>query len=266
MPQANVRSFRDILVYLSGGENAPGRVSAAIALAQQHGARLTGIEVNHPSVYATSRAPEAINAEENFLRAAGAAGIEYVFHAASRDDAAGWKSLYAHYTDLVIAPSTSESDAGLVLRGVPEDVLLHGGVPVLVIPDFWKPQPLGRRVVVAWNASREATRAVHDALPILARAESVTLFAFDTRQDVLRKEIALLSDHLAAHGIATRSFPWPSSGDIDPVDALFSCLSEDNADLIVAGGYGHSWLFERLAGGTSRSLTRTVTVPVLMSH
>ena len=266
MTTANVRSFRDILVYLSAGDNAAARVGAAIALAQLHGARLAGVEVNHPSVYETDRAPEATDSGEHFLMLARAAGIEHVFHVASRDDAAGWRGLYAHYTDLVIAPSASEADAGLVLRGVPEDVLVNAGVPVVVIPDLWKPVPLGRRVMVSWNASREATRAVHDAMPFLTRAESVTIFAFDARHDVLREECDLLQNHLAQHGVAVSLFPWPGTGDIDPVSAMFSCLSESDADLIVAGGYGHSRLMERMLGGVSRTLARTLTVPVLMSH
>ncbi len=266
MPKANVRSFRDILVYLSVGDNAPARLGAAIAMAQVHGARLIGVEVNHPSVYDTDRAPAAAELSETFLRETRMAGVESVFHVAKQSDRIGWRTLYAHYADIAIAPSASEADARLVMRGVPEDVMLNAGVPVLVIPDLWRPQPLGRRVVVSWNASREATRAVHDSLPILTRAESVTLFAFDPRQEVLEEESALLLGHLAAHGIAAEKFTWPSTGDIDAVDALFSCLSESGADLIVAGGYGHPRLLERLLGGVTQTLMNTLTVPVVMSH
>lgn len=266
MPQANVRSFRDILVYLSAGDNAPARLEAAAALAAQHGARLIGVDVTAPGVYDTDRAPVAAALAETFMAQVRTAGLTGVFHAASRDDAAGWKALYAHYADLVIAPTVAETDARLVLRGVPEDVMLTGGVPVLMIPEFWRPEPLGRRVVVSWNASREATRAVHDTLPILTRAEQVTIFAFDARHQVLKEETDLLVGHLAAHGVAARPYIWVDSGDIDPVDGLFSCLSEEGADLIVAGGYGHSRLMERLIGGATRTLARTVTVPVVMSH
>ncbi len=266
MPQANIRSFRDILVYLSAGDNAPARLAAAIALAKLHGARLIGVEVNHPAVYDTERAPAAAEVSEVFQRETRMAGVESILHAATSGDRAGWKALYAHYADIVIAPSASEADARLVLRGVPEEVMLYAGVPVLVIPDLWRSQPLGKRVVVSWNASREATRAVHDALPILTRAENVTLFAFDSRHQVLEEETALLLNHLAAHGVAAEKFTWPATGEIDAVDALFSCLSEQGSDLIVAGGYGHSRLMERLLGGVTRTLMRTLTVPVVMSH
>lgn len=266
MPQANVRSFRDILVYLSAGDNAPARLSAAITMAQLHGARLIGVEANHPAVYDTDRAPTAAELSETFMRETRLAGVESMFHVASRSDMAGWKTLYAHYADICIAPSVSEADARIILRGVPEEVMLNAGVPVLVIPDLWKPQPLGQRVVVSWNASREATRAVADCLPILTRAENVTLFAFDARHEVLEEESQLMLGHLAAHGIKAEKFTWPATGDIDAVDALFSCLSEAGADLIVAGGYGHPRLMERLLGGVTQTLMRTLTVPVVMSH
>ena len=266
MSQANVRSFRDILVYLSAGEGAPARLAAAIALAQQHDARLIGVEVNSVAVYSSLFAAEATQIEERFRLAARAAKLDHVFHVATREDTAGWNALYSHYADIVVAPAASEADAGLVLRGMPEDVLLNGGVPVLIIPEAWREQPLGRRVMVSWNASREATRAVHDALPILTRAEQVSIFAFDSRQKVLRAEIDLLESHLAAHGIAAKCVGWPDSGELEPVDALFSSLSDEGADMIVAGGYGHPRLIERLLGGVSRTLARTLTVPVLMSH
>ncbi len=266
MPNATAPAYRDIVVYLSAGDNARARVTAAITLARQHGARLIGVEVNHPSVYASAHAAEATSVTEHFLTEVRAAHVQHAVHAASRDDAAGWKALYAHYADLVIAPSASEADAGLVLRGVPEDVLMQGGVPVLVIPDLWARQPLGANIVISWNASREATRAVHDAMPLLTRANSVTVFAFDSRQNVLREECEMLRGHLAMHGVTASLHPWPGTNDMDPVSALFSCLSESGADLIVAGGYGHSRLMERMLGGVSHQLARTLTVPVLMSH
>lgn len=265
MPQANVRSFRDILVYLSAGDNARARLEAAIALAQQHNARLIGVDVNHPAVFNTDRAPTAASLEESFTERLREAGIPGVFHAA-REHTRHWRAIYAHYADIVIAPTASEADARVVLPGVPEDIMLNAGVPVMVIPDLWKTQPIGRRVVVSWNASREATRAVHDALPILTRADHVVIFAFDPRQAVLKEETDRLIDHLAAHGVTAQSFTWPDSGEIDAVDALFSCLSEESADLIIAGGYSHSRLMERLLGGVTRTLMRTLTVPVVASH
>ncbi len=204
--------------------------------------------------------------QDLFERRVQAAGLRGIFRTATRSDQAAWKDFYAHYADLVIAPTAGEAAARLVLPAVPEEVLLSAGVPVLLIPDLWKAEELGRRVVVAWNASREATRALHDALPLLAKAKNVTLFAYDPRQRVMREEMDLLIAHLSAHGITAEPFTWPATGDIVASDALSSCLSEVDADLIVAAAYGRSTRLEHLFGGMSAELVNTLTVPVLLSH
>jgi nucleotide-binding universal stress UspA family protein len=85
--------------------------------------------------------------------------------------------------------------------------------------------------------------------PILTCTDSVTVFAFDSYREVLKEETELLRGHLAAHGVQVHAFTWPDTGEIDPEGALVSCLSEENADLIVAGDYVHPRLVERLLGG-----------------
>jgi nucleotide-binding universal stress UspA family protein len=120
--------------------------------------------------------------------------------------------------------------------------------------------------VIAWNASREATRAVHDALPILAKSEKVTVFAFEPRHQRTSADVAALVAHLKQHGIAAGVNEWSNAGDIGVVDALFSCLDYEEADLIVAGAYGHAHWLEGLFGGVSRDLIRQESMPVFMSH
>lgn len=258
--------YKDILVFLSAGDGAPARLDAAIALATAQGARLTGVDVSTAAMSESDRRERAGRLQDMFEQRTRTAGLRGVFRTARRSDEAGWKDLYAHYADLVIAPTAGEAAAHLVLPAVPEEVLLSAGVPVLLIPDLWRPEKLGRRVVVAWNASREATRALHDALPLLAGAEAVTLFAYSARQAMMREEMDLLIGHLAEHGVPARPFTWPASGDTAPIDALFSCVSEEGADLIVAGGYSRSRRLEHLFGGVSAELVNNLTVPVLMSH
>ncbi|MBN9511640.1 MAG: universal stress protein [Alphaproteobacteria bacterium] len=137
---------------------------------------------------------------------------------------------------------------------------------MLVIPELRPAGPLGRNIVVAWNATREATRAVHDALPLLTRAAAVTVFAFDRRAQMMAEEVGRLLDHLGVHGVTADKFTWPDTGEIDAVDALFSCLSEQGADMIVAGGYGHARMLEHMFGGVTATLIDNLTVPVLLSH
>src|SRR5262249_55875626 len=90
-----------------------------------------------------------------------------------------WTVLYAHYADLVVASQHHE----MMLPAVPEEVLLSAGVPMLILPQNWTPAPVGDSVLVAWNASREATRAIHDAMPILVRARKATLFSYNPHVD-----------------------------------------------------------------------------------
>jgi hypothetical protein len=129
------------------------------------------------------------------------------------------------YKDILVFLSAGDgAPARLVLPAVPEKVLLSAVVPVLLIPDLWRPEKLGRRMVVAWNASRKATRALHDALPLLAAAEAVTLFAYDARQTVMREEMDLLIGHLAEHGVSARPFICSRR-----LEHLFGGVSEDRS-------------------------------------
>jgi len=137
---------------------------------------------------------------------------------------------------------------------------------VLLLPDGWKQRGPIENIVVAWKSSREATRAVHDAMPLLARARKVTAFTFAPKSDVYGDEPDLLVRHLREHGVEAGTDAWPDTGEISAVDALFACLETQEANLIVAGAYGHSRLMEGLFGGVSRDLVRQPSLPVLMSH
>jgi nucleotide-binding universal stress UspA family protein len=138
---------------------------------------------------------------------------------------------------------------------------------MLILPPGWTPGPIGDNIVIAWNAGREALRAVHDATPLLERAKKVTLFAFSSRPSGLRKSAQMLADHLAAHGVkAEHISDWTNTGDLTAVEALFASLDTQDADLIVAGAFGHSRLYEGLFGGVSIDLMHQQSLPVLMSH
>jgi nucleotide-binding universal stress UspA family protein len=263
---ASTYAYKDILVMLSAGDGAGARLETAIALARDHGARLTGLDVSAPGVFDGPRAERAAGLYDDFQERLRLAGVSGTFRSVDRSSGADGKALQTHYADLVIAPTPGEAAAGIVLPAVPEDVLMASGRPMLVIPELRPEGPLGRNIVLAWNATREATRAVHDALPMLTRAQAVTLFAFEHRAQMLTEEIARMLDHLGAHGVKAEKFTWPDTGEIDAVDALFSCLSEQGADMIVAGGYGHRRMFEHMFGGVTATLIDNLTVPVLLSH
>jgi nucleotide-binding universal stress UspA family protein len=152
----------------------------------------------------------------------------------------------------------------------PEDIIVGSGRPLLVVPYAGTFEAVGRRVLIAWDGSREAARAVHDALPLIAAAEAATVITVrdDADADFARNapSIARLVRHLARHGIAAARDEQASRGSLPIADLLLSRAADLAVDLIVAGAYHHSQFREALIGGVSRSLLDHMTVPVLMSH
>jgi nucleotide-binding universal stress UspA family protein len=154
----------------------------------------------------------------------------------------------------------------LLATALAGDLVLSVGRPVLFVPYAGRFPATGKRVLVAWNASREAARAVSDALPLLARAESFEVVAFEPRPgdhgEVPGADIAL---YLARHGVKATA-ARQSAPEIDIGAQILSRAADTGADLIVMGGYGHSRLRELVLGGVTRSMLEAMTVPVLMSH
>jgi nucleotide-binding universal stress UspA family protein len=176
-------------------------------------------------------------------------------------------ALHARYTDLTVVgqPNSYEpqdSDAVTVTT------VMTSGRPVLAIPFAGDFPTLGERVLVAWNASREAARAVNDALPLMAAAKQVTVLAINPQRgigglgDVPAADIAL---HLARHGIKAEAAHTVAK-DISDGEALLSYAADIGADLIVSGAYGHSRARELVFGGVTRTLIAEMTAPVLLSH
>ena len=200
---------------------------------------------------------------DRFEAVARARGVPFRYRVAARELAS---NLFVHSADLFVATQPHVDTAHLAYDAVPEKTLLTGGVPGLILPCYWRKREIGKRVLVAWNASREATRAMHDALPVLKRAERVVIFAFERHYDGKKTDMDALVAHLANHGVKARVEGWTDTGDIDAVSALFACLDMDDIDLIVAGAYGHSRWLEGLFGGVSQDLIRQDSMAVLLSH
>jgi nucleotide-binding universal stress UspA family protein len=178
-------------------------------------------------------------------------------------------ALHARYADLAILgqldPERAEPD---LIRPRPDQVALASGRPVLIVPYAGHFDNAGRRVLIAWNATREAARSVSDAMPLLTSAELVTVLTIDPREgphghgEIPGADIAL---HLARHGVKAEIERTVSAG-LPVGEVLLSRAADLGADLIVMGAYGHSRAREMLLGGATRSVLRSMTVPVLMSH
>ena len=122
--------------------------------------------------------------------------------------------------------------------------------------------------MLAWDAGREAARAVSDAMPFLERAEQVTVMAVNPSSgegDHGEEPGADIALHLARHGVKAEVHQTESP-DISVGDELLSRIADDGSDMLVMGAYGHTRLRELVLGGVTRSILEQMTVPVLMSH
>jgi nucleotide-binding universal stress UspA family protein len=291
--------LRDIRVVLDNSPASETRLAIAIALAQQHNAYLTGLStlelltparsvVQPRGTLETDAPPEAALLNWGAARpseypdadtqlAETAERIETAFRERLRlSSVAGeWRVAsgriseavvrQARHGDLIILGQVDPSHPPPANRHLVEDVLLTSGRPTLVVPYIGQFRTVGTNILIAWNSSREAARAVHDAIPLLARAASVTLLVVSPRGQEIATDEADLIDHLARHGIHAKA-DRTVAPDISVSDTLLSYAADVSADLLVAGGYGHSRLRERLLGSITHDLLQHVTLPVLLSH
>jgi nucleotide-binding universal stress UspA family protein len=282
--------LKDLLVHVDGTRGHEARLRTAAELARRSEAHLTGLFVIEPVNFAgffssggadlaQAEALQAIQEQHERARRALAERLGAAFR--TRIDDAGvlgeWHvaqgdpgervTLRGRYADLVIL-GQSDPDAPSLGSAVPEAVLLGSGRPVLVVPYIGADRPIGHRVLVAWNGSREAARAVNDAVPLVASGGRVTVLAINPARGIAGDgdlPAADMAHHLARHGI-TAEAAHTTADDIAVGDLILSRAADMGADLIVMGGYGHSRAREFVLGGATRALLGHMTVPVLFSH
>jgi nucleotide-binding universal stress UspA family protein len=258
-------AYKEIIVYLDPTPDTEDRLNVAIDLARSHGARLIGVDACSEAAFEGQWLEKAAGVADVFDTAIKGAGVEGAYRSVDRT-AKSAQHFYSHYADLIIAPQPELEARPLVMAGVPEDVLLTSGVPMLLLPSGLIPPIKFENIVIAWKSSREAIRAVHDAMPLLRVAKKVTVFTFAPQSGHSGREPALLVDHLEQHGVWAKAETWIDTGEMSAVSALFACLDTQEADLIVAGAYGHSRLAEGLFGGVSRDLLGEPSLPLFLSH
>jgi len=275
-------AYKDILVYADTIKSARSRLELAASIARSHDARLVALHVSTPAYipvdvggampasliewqeeYQREQAEEARKLVDTVGRRTGQ-DIEYRLVLGDLLDMA---MLHCSCADVVVvSQSDIEGDEPSMADILPEEIVLGTGRPVIVVPRYGTFQGIGQRVLVAWNRTREAARAVHDSLPILRRAASVVVMeVVDDGADASPVSGADISAHLARHG-AKVEFSSMTSGDIEIGDVILSRAADLSADLIVMGAYGHSRLREFALGGATREILQHMTVPVLMSH
>ena len=160
----------------------------------------------------------------------------------------------------------AEPQTGTVEDIIAETTLFESGRPMIVVPYIQKAPLKLDKVMVCWDGSRQAARAIGDAMPLLAKAGRVAVVIIANepgKEDEI--EGADMAQHLARHGLKVEVQRIPG-GDVDVADALLSHAADSGADFMVMGGYGHSRLREFVLGGVTRSILRSMTVPALMAH
>lgn len=275
-------SYKTIVVHVDASLHAEQRMRHAARLAAAFGAHLVGSAFSGISRYAgrdvgielAMVAPHdmAALAQKNqaavarFEAIAAAEGVTSVEHRVLEDDPAGGLALQARYADLVVLSQTDPADpaSSHLVGGLPEQVVLDGGRPVLIIPYAGEFPRIGGKVMVAWDGGLEATRAVYHALPLLRGAALVSVMVFNPAEAAGREPGADLALYLARHGVrcAVRGTPLPIRAGED----LLSQAADLQADLIVMGAYGHSRFREIMLGGVSQTILSSMTAPVLMAH
>ena len=284
-------ALRDLLVVVDSSAASSNRVELAASLAAQHDAHLIGLYVLPiPEAVGTEAETrlgkaieelmDSINREEQELARAAQGRFEA---AIGRHGIRGeWRkgggfaseeaAIHARYVDLAIIGQIdpkSKDETKPPFPLLPEEVALSAGRPILVMPYSMDAITTGNRILVAWNAQREATRAVNDALPLLSKAESVTVLVVNPETWMMaphgQEPGADIALHLARHGV-TVQVDVTHSDDARVGEVLQAKASETDADMIVMGAYGHSRTRELILGGATRDILREMTVPVLMSH
>ena len=250
---------------LKDGETAPrgpsgfGGVPAMTSLPDEPGSGGAVSEVFHDADVADSF-------EHHFKNELRVVGIDGEWHIVPEGDSAELIGLAKSVDLTIMGQRPPRADGAARLR--PDDVVMAAGRPVLVVPYAGNFETVGRRILVAWDGTREANRALNDALPLLEESETATVMFVGASERELEQHLPALeraTGHLHRHGVNAVSEETMRGG-LAVSDVLLSRAADLAADLIVAGGYHHSQLREVLVGGVSRDLLQHMTVPVLMSH
>jgi len=177
-------------------------------------------------------------------------------------------AVHARYADVAVMTRPGDGPGSELREEIIEGVLFHSGRPALIAPPGWNGTSIGKRVLVAWDASREATRALSEADDLLEFSEAVTVLTVDAKPKMFGhgdQPGANIAGHLSRRGIPAEVRNVDSMGRSASL-AILDEAKNLGADLVVMGGYAHSRLRELMFGGATRELLRAADVPVLMAH
>jgi len=276
--------LKDILVHIPSERSIRPIADSAISLATMHAAHLDAVSigfetanlglsidgaaavaaiyrVEHESALARANAALAV-----FEAEARNAGITYGLQPLTGGPAeiAATVGALARLYDLAVVLQP-EPDYGTFDNTVPQEILFQSGGPVVFIPYTHKGPFEPKHIGIAWDGSRLAARALRDAAPFLARAQTISIISVNEKEVSTDVSAATLKAHLARQGLSAGIVRMDADrADIQPT--ILSIAADSGLELIVMGGYGHSRLKERILGGVTRGMLQSMTVPTLMSH
>ena len=273
---------KDLVVNLTGGHPQDFAADYAVSVAKDFGAHVGGVGfIYEPIIPGTvlggvptdlidlqreENAKAAKAAVARFEAATDAAGVDAETRIldASVAGAADLFARIARRYDLAVV-GQAHPDGGASEELLIEGALFESGRPVIVVPYVQKAPLALNRVLVCWDGSRPSTRAVADAVPFLERSKAIEIVVVtgERKSDALRG--TNMSRHLARHGINVE-IKHVNPGSVGVQAAIRDYAAESGADFMVMGGYGHSRLREFILGGVTRSILKSMTIPVLMSH
>ncbi|MCC5979124.1 MAG: universal stress protein [Salinarimonas sp.] len=272
-------SYKEILVVLHPEAKTVGPFAASVAKAFDARTRAASVAIDPtmpsyvipemPSdVLEQARAASQEEAQErlaSYKATAGEVGVDvdgFIVQGMLDRSAAQLERL-ARYYDLTVIeqPGSNRERGGPIFV---EAILFGSGRPLLMVPYIQRAPMKLDRVIVAWDESATAAKAVSAAMPLLMRAANVEVVGVSTGAEGERERGERLAKVLAGHGIKTTSRLLTDVGSVS--DSILSHAADNNADLIVMGGYGHSRMRELILGGATRGILESMTVPVLMMH
>jgi nucleotide-binding universal stress UspA family protein len=278
-------AIKTILAYLPSERNAAAILEAALKIASVRNAHLIGLHlIPELPVYGEFPAEVSQEVMDRLLKVGNdaAAAAKRVFEEAVKASpiTSEWRCYKASYgagaeliaqqghgADLIVCGKTAE-DVPDAWSDFAQTAIMKSGRPVLVLPAGPAPKQIGNHAVIAWNDTREATRAVFDSLDLIryaATVRAVTLIEKETQKEAAEALGANLIAALRRHGI-NASLDVSFAGASSTGEALLSKLVDDGCDLLIMGGYSHSRFREMIFGGVSRDILRESWVPTLISH
>jgi nucleotide-binding universal stress UspA family protein len=271
----------DILVYLDDGASNKERVKAAFAMAKAHQARLTGValaaikpkhlKVKDQKALIRLSEQHAEQRVEDFSAAAVAEEIAVETRIVHGDEATAARkmALFARNFDLVmLRQANPKNDNFSIVKEVSEQVILLSGRPIFFMPYIGAHRIPCQKAMIAWDGTPAATRALHDAMPILTgMSEVIVLVVREGKQKTAKGEVMVneLHQHLKNHGVKA-NIRRVHSGTFDVPTVILNEIAENNVDLLVMGGYGTPSLKQKIFGGVTKTLLTNMIVPVIMSH